>query len=111
MDDPLKDRLELQAIRRKLNELRKEFERLSKDDDIGFIPGAHGLDHRLLEADDPSLIARRHALDEIEREAELLEGRIAELEERYGVNASQLRLQLSATFTELSGSSTPKQRW
>ena len=88
MFDPLKDQLELQAIRGKLNELRKEFEKLSGDADLGLLPGEYRSDHDLLDPDEATLVARRHALDEIEREAELLEERIAELEDRYGVNAT-----------------------
>jgi hypothetical protein len=86
--DPLKDQLELQAIRRKLNELRKEFEKLSGDADLELLPGEYTTDHALLDPDEATLVARRTALDEIEREAELLEERIAELEDRYGVNAT-----------------------
>jgi hypothetical protein len=87
MDDPVNDKIELQAIRRKLNELRKEFERLSRED-IVFRPEAYADDPSLLDADEAAILARRFALDEIEHEAESLEARIAVLEERYGVNAT-----------------------
>jgi hypothetical protein len=91
MDDPLKGKLELQAIRREVAELRKQFEILKRHDPMGFIAKIRGFDYRLLERGpigSGNRIMHRYALDQIERQAEALEKRVDELEKCYGVGAT-----------------------
>jgi hypothetical protein len=65
-----KDKLEVQAIRRVLNQLHSEFDLLCKYDAIGFISNTCGFDRSLVEAGpigNGDRIMRRYAVDEIKK--------------------------------------------